>query len=262
MADKLKLPRFNWRDKCPPLTHEEALENWDKMKKDSADKFCRERLTDSKLQDAVNLQSIRSRSGIPSKYLSKNFDDYITTNDNQRRAYDICKKYATDFEGKLKSGSSLVLAGGTSTGKTHLACAIANHVIVNYAIPRYIVGNKAKVIYSTFAEMIGKIKSPWETKGISQQKIYSEFSDGLLLVIDEVGIQFKTDFEKDALLRIIDKRSTNSLPTIMMSNHSMADVKDFFGDRLVARIRRTGGGFLPFEWDSYKPNKTIDNFGG
>lgn len=70
---------------------------------------------------------------IPPRFQGRTFDSYIAQNDGQRKALKVCRKYADDFAENKRLGRCLLLLGMPGTGKTHLATAIAGHVVCNSA---------------------------------------------------------------------------------------------------------------------------------
>jgi DNA replication protein DnaC len=70
------------------------------------------------------------------------------------------------------------------------------------------------------------------------------------LIIDEVGVQFGSDTEKMIVFDIIDGRYSNMLPTILISNLALPDVKELIGERAIDRLREDGGVVVAMKWDS------------
>jgi DNA replication protein DnaC len=70
------------------------------------------------------------------------------------------------------------------------------------------------------------------------------------LIIDEVGMQFGSDTEKMIIFDIIDGRYNNMLPTILISNLELSEVKELIGDRSIDRLREDGGVVVAMKWAS------------
>ena len=58
------------------------------------------------------------------------------------------------------------------------------------------------------------------------------------LVIDDLGREYQTMFWVDRLHRIIDYRSDRTLPTMVTSNHTVAELEEMFDAPLVSRLRQ------------------------
>ncbi|WP_252495903.1 ATP-binding protein, partial [Escherichia coli] len=61
------------------------------------------------------------------------------------------------------------------------------------------------------------------------------------MVIDEVGAQHGTDFERQVLFQVVNGRYERLLPTILISNLSLVDIRRFIGDRVIDRLCDANG---------------------
>ena len=71
-----------------------------------------------------------------------------------------------------------------------------------------------------------------------------------LLLIDELGAQGGTEFERQSLHQIIDTRYRNMRPTIVTSNLPSGKLSAYIGDRALDRLRENGGQAITFDWES------------
>lgn len=165
------------------------------------------------------------RLTIPSRYSTANLD---SPNSSQPNAYKIAKAFVAEFDTKLKCGAGLMLWGDVGTGKTHLACAIAN------AVRR----KMHSVLYCTAIEAVMLIKSCWKRgdSGLTEYDVYSRFADPELLILDEIDAQIGRDFERMILTNIADIRSRNCLPTIVISNLAPKEIYMLLGERMFDRL--------------------------
>ena len=56
------------------------------------------------------------------------------------------------------------------------------------------------------------------------------------------------------MFEIINERYESRQPTILISNLSLTEVKQYLGDRIFDRMREDGGKYISFDWDSYRGN--------
>lgn len=165
------------------------------------------------------------RSAIPSRYVGA---DLGQCTKEQEKAYGQAMEFVNNFKSRLKSGAGMVLWGDVGTGKTHLACAIANALRLQ----------NRPVLYCTALEAVTLIKSSWKktSDGLTEYDIYERFGDPELLIIDEIGVQFGSEFERMVLTSIADIRSRNCLPTIIISNHNPEEIYSLLGERMFDRL--------------------------
>ena len=185
-------------------------------------------------------------SGIPKRFQSKTFRNFIAENEGQKIALRKCQNYADNFREMIASGRSMIFTGGTGTGKTHLANAIANQIIEN--------GHTA--YFAAVRKILTEVKSTWRASSAkSEGQVIDNLSKLDLLVIDEIGVQFDTDAEKMILFDVINARYESCKPTIILSNLAVtseteASIESILGERIMDRLRESGGVKIVFDWKS------------
>ncbi|HAI90003.1 MAG TPA: hypothetical protein DCL46_10135, partial [Alcanivorax sp.] len=155
-----------------------------------------------------------------------------------------CQRYAERFEDRLQMGGGLVLCGKPGTGKTHLACAIANHVMREFfRVP----------LFTSVTKMSRAVKATYTPKSDrTEAQVIRSFVDPDLLILDEVGAQRGTETELLLAQEIIDERYQEVRPTILISNLPESELGRYIGDRAIDRMYEGGGAILAFDWDSYR----------
>ncbi len=58
-----------------------------------------------------------------------------------------------------------------------------------------------------------------------------------LLVIDEIGVQTESKYEKVIINQIVDRRSSSKRPTRMLTNSNMEEMTKLLGERVMDRMR-------------------------
>lgn len=178
---------------------------------------------------------------IPHRFKGKTFETYCATTEKQRAALRVCQRYAERFAENYEAGRCLMLLGTPGTGKTHLAAAIADHVMRN---------TKACAMYRTVGSILQYIKGSYGDSDYSEQQAFATLTKPELLIIDEVGATKATEFELATLFQIINSRYEEQLPTILISNLAPEEMAAAIGERCVDRLREGGGSAVVFDWDS------------
>jgi DNA replication protein DnaC len=180
---------------------------------------------------------------IPKRYLEKNFDNFVVSEKSQK-IFEVCKQYAENFEENRTQGRCMIMSGNAGTGKTHLACSIIKQVLLDSH-------NCNSCLYTTVYKMIGDVKTTFSKSfSMTEQEAISKYTSKTLLVIDEVGLQFGSDTEKNIIFSILNQRYEDVKPTILISNLSIKNLSDFVGDRVIDRMKENGGISLNFTWES------------
>lgn len=175
------------------------------------------------------------RSAIPARFLDRTFENYSEVNERAASRLAWAKQYAEDF----KPGRSAILFGNPGNGKTHLACAIANHIARKGFQP----------FYSTASAIVRNIKhgGPY---GEQEQRV-RRYSQPDLIIIDECGVAMEP-MDKAILVDVVDEIYSSVKSIITISNVDISALKEWFGDRIVDRLREDGGKALKFDWESQR----------
>lgn len=137
---------------------------------------------------------------------------------------EFCKAYAADFSVK---SPSLFMHGATGLGKTHLSLAIANKAIEKgYGV----VYGSAPNIFSQLEKEHFSRQNPFE-RTYEQELLESD-----LVIIDDLGVEFSTQFTVSCIYNIINSRILSGKPTIISTNLTPAELEDKYTQRITSRI--------------------------
>lgn len=254
---------FLWFQEPEKCTCEGAARYWEdqRRKKEEAETARKQQEEQDRLQRRI-ARTLKD-SGIRGRFANRTFERY-EVNDMNRRAYEKCKRYADSFPMMLpskddrgnavppqKERNGLFITGSYGTGKTHLACAIANQLIR---------GGK-QVICMTMIDLLAKIKSTFESSdNTTEADVRKLYEDVPLLIIDDIGSEQATEWGSTMIYSIINARYEAYMPTIVTTNYEPDELIRRMtpnkGDRRNAektldRLKEMCVG-ISMKWDSYR----------
>ncbi|MBO5858102.1 MAG: ATP-binding protein [Clostridia bacterium] len=157
------------------------------------------------------------------KYYSAEKDKALgySPREYMEESLDFLKSYAENFK---PSANSFFFTGGTGLGKTHLSLAVMNKVTEK----------GYSVFYGSADNIIKQMEK--ERFGRSNGDIEEEIDNADLLIIDDLGTEFKTAFSETAVYQIINNAILNGKPMIISSNLSIDELEERYGQRVVSRL--------------------------
>lgn len=115
---------------------------------------------------------------------------------------------------------SILLMGPVGTGKTFVS-----NCIVNEALEKDL-----SVIYISSIDLVDSFFE--EDKDDTLQKLYKVD----LLVIDDLGTEYMSEYSNAILFSIIDKRINYNKATVISTNLSYDEIKNYYKERVASRI--------------------------
>ena len=115
--------------------------------------------------------------------------------------------------------------------------------------------HKKSAIFTTVMKAIRRVKETWNKNSEeSETQAIDAFIWPDLLVLDEIGVQFGSETEKQLLFDILNERYEKRKPTILISNLPLKEVVAFIGERVFDRMKEDSGQSLVFNWSSHRGN--------
>ena len=183
-------------------------------------------------KELLTIENIAS-SGIGNlieKQSFENFDlSWYGENTEERKKAELnlkaAKSYAQNFG---KAPANLLLIGTTGTGKTHISTSIAKAVITRGF---EVVYDSAQNIISDFED--DKFRSGYSASYEPKSEKYLECD---LLILDDLGSEFVTQFTCAELFRIINNRLLRGGKMIISTNLNRSMLKNTYNERIASRI--------------------------
>lgn len=192
---------------------------------------------------AMKMQRTFNRSGIRPLHQNCSFENYTVESDGQLNALERAKQYVEGFEDNI---ASFIFTGKPGTGKNHLAAAICNALLLQ--------GKSVLII--TVADIMSAMKDTFNNKQLSEEQLLTDLSNVDLLVIDEIGVQTESKYEKVIINQIVDRRSSSKRPTGMLTNYTLQEMSQLLGERVMDRMRLGSSLWVNFNWGSYRSRVT------
>jgi len=209
----------------------------------------RERMAEEERQRQLQVRREKAerfvaQAGIPKRFSGKGFDDYQPVNGKATAILRKIRDYGDLLASGEHDGRSLILLGNVGNGKTHLGCGLLADTIRRTCSPGR---------YCTFAELVRDVKGSWRKDArYTEQDVYDQFSKPDLVILDEVGMQHFTEFEQTVAYEAINARYLEEKPTVVITNLPASELSNCLGERVVDRLRESGGKALDFDWNSYR----------
>lgn len=195
----------------------------------------------------VNGHANMNKKGIHHKFTDHVFDKSTRATD----AGSLLEKYQyTDDFG-------FILHGNAGSGKTYLFHCLANQiweqvknnedVLLSYKWNHHDI--EKFLLFETSSAIARK------SRDFSQRDInFNDYCETYYLFIDDLGVEYSSDWVVEYLYEIIDYRIRNRKPFFISTNNSMATLKSKLGERIVSRILE---GCIPVELNGDDRRKNI-----
>ena len=178
---------------------------------------------------------------LPLDYEFASFDTYLPESDEERKNIAVCRRFAERFmERELErekaheaqqhdwqtlNSIGLFFQGNYGSGKTHLA----------YSILKRLQADGMTGFYITIPDLFDRLSD--RVNVIDLPKMMAKLTMVTCLVLDEIGVQSGSEYEKKRLFQIIDGRIKNGRPTILISNLDRDELKALLTPRVMSRIK-------------------------
>ena len=149
----------------------------------------------------------------------------LSSKDMMSRNYKICKSFAENFHIPMNNASKgILMIGNTGLGKTHLSLSIAKSII----------GVGFSVVYGSAPDFFRKIEK--EHFSSSDSDTIGVLNSCDLLILDDLGAEFDSQFYTSVLYNLINTRSSVGLPIIVNTNLTPKQLKERYADRIFSRL--------------------------
>jgi len=162
------------------------------------------------------LERYKAYSLMDSRFEVSTFKNWLHRNDN-RDDYILGTKYCENWEAMYADNRGLLLYGKAGNGKTYLSFAIAN-----------LLYRRGKAVMAiSITKLLSIIKDSFDKHGeYGETDVLNTIRDADLLVLDDLGVEYKTAWAYEKLYAIIDTRYRASKPTIITTNFTLDALRE------------------------------------
>jgi DNA replication protein DnaC len=203
--------------------------------KDKVDKLCLRFLSMDKA--AVLLKD----SEINLRFKNRNFENFKAYNKTTETALQKAKEYVEKIDDKFSNCVNLFITGNgkVGTGKTHLACSIANALMRERGIP---------CMFINVTNMIEDLKENFKIK---------PYVDVPILIIDDLGKETGTQWACTQIYAILNSRYEQMKPTIITIEDDLTSLQSNYGKKGKAILSRLKEFFnlITLDCDDYRQRR-------
>ncbi len=192
--------------------------------------------------DMANVARALSRARLPERYRRKTLEGFKAARGDKARGRlrDAARSYAIAFEREEKG---LILRGVTGCGKTHLAVGILHDVL-----KRGFTGQ-----YCNVTDLLTRLRESYSDESAEREGLILEEAGSVdLLVFDDLGAEMPTDWVRDRIYLILNRRYESARPVIVTTNCDDAELREKIGARIVSRLYEMCDRFEPFPKEDYR----------
>lgn len=133
-------------------------------------------------------------------------------------ACEAARRYAAEPQGWI------ILVGPAGSGKTHLACAVANARL----------SQGQSVFYISAADLLDHLRAAFNPgSDISYDDLFTQVRNAPLLVLDDVRAEGSSEWARQKLEQILNHRYNLRLPTVITTDAAIDELDPVVGARFV-----------------------------
>ncbi len=238
-VEGLKFYRLIFNDESIKNEADRIFEETQDLK--AVEEFCRESY------EKKHINPLMLDSEINKRFQNCRFSNFEIETEVFKKAKNDAEKYANTIISGTNNGSNLVIVGNgdVGTGKTHLACAIANRLF-SENIP-------AKFINIT--SMLSELRENFNA---------SKYIKVPVLIIDDIGKEKGTEWVLEQIYCIVNQRYEDVKPTIFTTEGNLKDLADKYSTRGKAIISRITSDFTQIKCTGrdYRQKRKTKIYGG
>lgn len=186
-------------------------------------------------QPAPMLRPERRASGLVDSLQFLRFTNYAPQTDRQRRAMELCERFAADFDPDAPNcgvpGLTLYSSPDKcGVGKTHLACAIGN-ALLSRGYPF--------VKFCTLKRIMREIKATFGQSGETTRSVVDSYLAPRVILLDDCGKEpTPSEFELSEWFDLVDEWVNRGTRVVRTTNDTQQDSLKKYGHPITSRLKK------------------------
>jgi len=175
-------------------------------------------------------------ANIPIRFKQKTLSNFVGKESKEK-----AKKLVLD-------NKSVFITGSWGLGKTHLGIALLMEWFANTLQNEEQIDGNYKIVCSRgfplflpATELFLRLKNSFDTKTETEKDILDSLDRKDLLMLDDLGTDKVSEWSKQIIYTLIDRRYRNVKPIIITSNLSLKEIADVYDGRVASRLIEMGG---------------------
>ena len=195
-------------------------------------------------ENAHRVRLLLESSGIPRDLRDMTFDKVKPRQDVKgfAQGLDACKRFTVDIKPNMEAGRGLTLLGDPGLFKSGLSSLVAKAAI----------SEGVETYFVSAARMFEALKP-----GDDSEDYIESLLTVPLLIIDDLGNEYRTEYSLYNLDLIISGRHSEMLSTIITSNYYRGEFAKAYAPRIIDRLRERNQEF-EFRGSSYRQRGSHD----
>jgi DNA replication protein DnaC len=149
---------------------------------------------------------------------------YLTASTDHVRVCDWADQVAAD----VTQAPSLMLWGGTGTGKTHAAFGAVRRIALTGP-------TRFGFLATTFPDLYAALR-PGAGSDEERERLMRRVLSVPVLLLDDLGTTKSSVWTEETTYRIVNHRYNRMLPVVITSNEPPAALPELLGDRIASRL--------------------------
>ena len=172
-------------------------------------------------------------------------------NTEREHAADVlhtCQAFVASAMEDLHGATGIFLTGESGLGKTFLCSAICHALAENGIVPLYIV----------FSDLLSSMRDSFGGgTDYSANELLETARQVPVLILDDLGAEYITDFAVSRLFDIVNYRRNEQLPMVISSNLTLLEVAQVYSQRVASRIAEACQPVMLFGTDRRAPHRKL-----